>query len=179
MDTITLGPTNGTLQLRTDIAGAAARMGHRLLIDVPRWQATVQVDAETPRSIELTAELSSLVVISGEGGVKPITNGDRLTIADNAKKSLDVARNPLATFTCSDLAPAGADWRLSGTLEVNGQRRPVTATVSVTDAGAHWQVASTVPVDQRDYGVKPYSAMLGKLRVGDVVRVEFSAAVAK
>lgn len=179
MDTVTLDPASGSLQLRTDVAGAAARMGHRLLIDLTSWQAEVEFEGETPTAIRLSVDLASMAVVSGEGGVKPLTSGDRETIVANAAKSLDVARNPRVSFSTERLAPDPGGWDVTGNLTIAGRTNPVTAKVTVTDAGDHWQVASSVPVDQTRYGIKPYAAMLGKLRVADVVRVEFSAAIAK
>ena len=41
--TYELGPGNGTLSVRTERTGAAAKAGHNLLIEVTAWEATLTV----------------------------------------------------------------------------------------------------------------------------------------
>ena len=73
--THTLGPDDGRLTVRTGKGGAAAKAGHDLLIEVTRWEATV--DADAAPAIALTADSRSLRVLEGSGGISP----DRPTVA--------------------------------------------------------------------------------------------------
>jgi len=47
--THTLGPDDASLQVKTYREGVAAKAGHDLIIDVTRWDATVEV-ADEPRA---------------------------------------------------------------------------------------------------------------------------------
>ena len=62
--TFRLGPENGSLQVKTYREGAAAKVGHDLVIDVARWEATVALaDDPAGSSIQLTADPRSLQVL--------------------------------------------------------------------------------------------------------------------
>ena len=73
--THTIGPSNGSLKVKTGKEGAAAKMGHDLVIGVNSWEATVE-GGDSP-SITLTADPGSLEVIEGSGGAKPLSDKDK------------------------------------------------------------------------------------------------------
>src|SRR5918999_1951061 len=81
--THTAGPDTGRMLVKTYREGVAAKVGHDLVIEVTRWEATVS-GGDAP-SISLTADPRSLEVRSGERGVKPLTDKDR----DEIRKSID------------------------------------------------------------------------------------------
>ena len=62
--TYRLGPDTGTLTVRTRKAGAAAKAGHDLLIEVTAWERDARPSASTA-SIELSADRASLQVRRG------------------------------------------------------------------------------------------------------------------
>ena len=68
-----LSPDNGELRILTGVDGRAAKMGHRLTIAMQTWQATVRWAGGKPASAELTAQVDSLTVLSGEGGLTPLS----------------------------------------------------------------------------------------------------------
>ena len=102
-----IGPADGSLTLRTGVAGSAARMGHSLIIVVDDWSATVNLARGTPRSVRLTADLTSLRVESGSGGIKPLSDGDREAIRGNALLALHADQHPEVTFESSSIRGAG------------------------------------------------------------------------
>src|SRR5260370_10724282 len=57
------------------------KMGHDLTIEVGTWSATATV-GEDPSATRLegSAEVGSMHVVSGEGGVKPLSEGDKADI---------------------------------------------------------------------------------------------------
>ena len=66
------------MHVHTYREGVAAKVGHDLIIEVTRWEATVD-----DGSIELTADPRSLEVREGHRGVKPLTDKDRREIRKN------------------------------------------------------------------------------------------------
>ena len=58
-----IGPSNGSLKVMTGKEGAAAKMGHDLVLVVNSWEATVE-GGDSP-SISLTADPGSVEVESG------------------------------------------------------------------------------------------------------------------
>ena len=57
-----LGPASGALRVRTGRTGAAAKAGHDLLIEVGKWEATLQLAGEAT-TLTLRADSSSMRVL--------------------------------------------------------------------------------------------------------------------
>lgn len=163
-----LGPDQGTVKVRTGVAGSASRMGHRLVLNVEDWSAQVDEDAVTFR-----AALESLHVESGTGGVTPLTVVDRQVIRRNATKVLDVGTYPEVTFTSSEVAVAEDCVTVTGELTIHDVSLPMTA--ELARVGNH--LTCSIPVVQTDFGIRPYSAMLGQLKVSDEVTVDLDITI--
>src|ERR671929_1242535 len=107
-----LGPNNASLQVRTYREGVAAKAGHDLIIDVARWDATVEVAGDPAGwTIELNADPRSLEVREGVGGVKPLTDKDRLEIRKNIDEKI-LGGHPIG-FRSSGVRPADDGRRLA------------------------------------------------------------------
>jgi polyisoprenoid-binding protein YceI len=171
------GTDSGHITLRTFRDGLAAQAGHDLTIEVGRWSAELVIaDDLSPASLTVTADLGSLVVKEGTGGIKPLTDRDKREISVTARKVLTADRFPSATFTATAFEPApdasgGTDSGgvISGTLQLAGRNGPLQLRVSPAGAGKY---QATTTVRQTDFGIKPYSAFLGTLKVADKVEVD-------
>jgi hypothetical protein len=90
----TLGPLDGSLLVHTGKAGAAAKAGHELTIEVTRWKGTIDSGAMT-----LSADPRSLRVLEGTGGMMELGDEEkRLEVTGELdlfgfKRSLDFALN--------------------------------------------------------------------------------------
>ena len=60
---------------------------------------------------------------------------------------------------------------MSGELELAGRRAPITFELSLNGA----QLSGSATVKQTDFGMKPYSALFGTLKVLDEVQVAVDA----
>jgi polyisoprenoid-binding protein YceI len=164
------GAGQGKIALLTARDGLAAQVGHDLTIEITQWSAELVVaDDHTPAGLTARAELNSLVVREGTGGVKPLTDKDRREIAVTARRLLRTDRHSVATFTASRFEP-GQDGggAVDGTLSLAGSERPLRLQVGKNGERAYHATAS---VRQSDFGIKPYTAFLGVLKVSDVVRI--------
>ncbi|HRY11024.1 MAG TPA: YceI family protein [Candidatus Nanopelagicales bacterium] len=161
--------TEGRLEIRTGVAGAASRAGHRLTLRVERWSATVELDGDEPVAVQFHADLTSLKVRSGSGGVTPLTPVDKQVIARNAAKTLEASSYPQVVFR-GEVQPG---YLVAGELTIHGVSKPLRAGIDVADGRAR----ASIPVLQSDFGIKPYSLMLGQLRVADEVIVDLDVAV--
>ena len=170
-----IDPAAGELRIRTGVAGRAAKMGHRLTIAMQSWDATVRWAGDKPKSAELTVEVDSLAVISGEGGIKPLAGPEKGVARSNALKSLDAKTFPQIRFVADGIAKTEDGYRLTGTTEIHGTARPQVVDLTVEDRGDTWVLSTQVSITQSDFGVKPYSLFMGSLRVADEVTVEFTA----
>ena len=170
--THTLGPDNARLTVRTVKAGAAAKAGHNLLIEVCSWQATLLGPGDGPAeaAITLTADSRSLKVLEGSGGLKTLSEEDKQNIAQTIDE--EVLNGCAIEFRSSRIEPDGDGVRVDGELELAGRRGPVSFTLTLDDEG---RLSGSAAVRQTDFGMKPYTALFGTLKVGDEVQVEVDA----
>src|SRR5688500_2588012 len=131
--THSLGPDNASLQVRTYREGVAAKAGHDLIIEVTRWDATVEVAGEPAGwTIALNADPQSLEIREGLRGVKPLTDKDRVEIRKNIDEKI-LGSHPIE-FRSSAVRPAdGGRLAVDGELTMAGSTRPVTAELSVAE----------------------------------------------
>ncbi len=168
-----IGPDNGTLTVQTYRAGMAQKAGHDLVIEVTSWKGTVEVsDGPDELTVELSADPRSLEVRSGTGGAKALSDKDRNDIGKNIDEK--VLKGQAITFTGKGAAAAdgGGPVAMNGDLAIGGTTRPVGFEVEV---GPDGQVKGKVPLTQSEWGIKPFSAMMGALKVKDDVEVVLDA----
>jgi len=170
-----LGPDNATLSVLTGRTGAAAKAGHDLVILVTSWEATLVLGEDPAQAtIELSADATSLRVQEGSGGMKALGEDDKT----NIQKSIDddVLKRKDITFRSTEVHGAAGEDRLSvqGELTLMGKAQPVTFDLDIADDGT---IAGTAVVTQTAWGMKPYSTMLGALKVADDVRVAVNGAL--
>jgi polyisoprenoid-binding protein YceI len=167
----TLGPRNASLLVRTYREGVAARAGHDLVIEVTRWDATVEFAADPAgTSIELSADSRSLEVREGLRGVKPLTDRDRAEIGRNIDDKV-LHGHPIS-FRSTGVRQLEGALLVDGELAVAERARPVSVRLDV-DADGH--VSGTIALTQSDWGIKPYRGLMGALKVRDEVEVAIDA----
>lgn len=167
-----LGTDNGRITLRTFRDGLAAQVGHDLTIEAVRWSGELMVAQDlTPSSLGVKVDLGALEVRAGTGGIKPLTDRDKREIAASARKVLSVDRYPEAAFTATSFEPRpdGTGGIIVGTLMLAGRSQPQRLHVSQAGPG---QYLATTTIRQTSFGIKPYSAFLGSLKVSDAVELE-------
>jgi polyisoprenoid-binding protein YceI len=162
-----IGPANGRLRLRTTREGMAARVGHDLEIEFAVWSGEITVADATTVSVRI--ETDSFTVVSGTGGVAPLTDADRKEIKTNALKVLGAAGDPTIEFHSDSVRTDGDGATVTGTLSIAGHSAPVTLQVEATGTD-RWRATGTVR--QTAVGIKPYRAFLGALRLADAVGIE-------
>jgi polyisoprenoid-binding protein YceI len=161
--TYKLGPDNASLHVETGRSGAAAKAGHDLIIDVTSWEATLEVGDTS--SLELSADPTSLHVREGKGGMQALGDDDKADIRKTIDK--DVLKKKDITFTSSSVESSGDGLKLSGDLEIGGKSKPVSFELS--ESGG--TLTGSADIKQSDWGIKPYSALFGALKVNDEVKV--------
>jgi polyisoprenoid-binding protein YceI len=135
--------------------GILAAVGHDLCLRVERFAVEVTGDAAAP-SLLGRFDAASL---RATGSVSP---ADARKIERNAADDVLAARRfPTIEFRSTRVVRDGSSARIDGTLTLHGHTRPL-AFDAVAD-GTAW--SAEVRLDQRDFGIKPFVAMLGALRV--------------
>lgn len=169
-----LGPANGSLTVHTGRQGMAAKAGHDLIIEVQQWNATLDASG-----LKATVDPGSMVVREGTGGVKALSESDKADIQKNlAEKVLKLAQNPQITFESDPVGDTGSRiWRIDGRLTLVGVTMPVQIPVTVEPGDSAVKLSSSVQLVQSQFGIKPYSAMMGALKVADPVEVRVEARI--
>jgi polyisoprenoid-binding protein YceI len=163
----TFGPQNGRILVRTYREGLAKAIGHDLVIEVGEWSAYATVSEDpTNTTITATAQVDSLNPIEGVGGVKPLSDADKSEIKKNIRK---VLTSPEISFQSSSVKVAGNSATVSGDLTIIGRSELVD--VQLTESGG--KIKGSFSVLQTRWGIKPFTAMMGTLKVADRVDVEF------
>jgi polyisoprenoid-binding protein YceI len=171
--------SDGELLIRTGVAGPAAAVGHRLTIAIRVWRVTTHWKSDQPVCAELSVDVGSLAVLRGEGGVTPLSGPEKIVVRRNALSSLDAKKHPRIMFSANTIEKTGGGYRLSGELTISGTTRPQVVEVYTDDQGDHWRLSSESVITQSDFGVKPYSQLLGAVKVTDDVTVSFTARARK
>jgi polyisoprenoid-binding protein YceI len=174
-DLWTLDVADGELRLRTGVKGRAARMGHRLTIAMTCWQATVRWAGTDPVAAELAIETDSFEVVSGQGGLKGLSGPEKALVRSNALSSLDAGRFPEIRFTADVIEQTEKGYRLTGALQIRGKQKQHVIDLHTEDLGDSWRMSAESTVRQSDYGIKPYSLLVGSVQVADDVTLSFTA----
>lgn len=152
--------------------GLLSPIAHDLKIRVRRF--TLDIDPAS-RTIDARFDARSLEVVcarqDGRDHPGALSDADKrkieATIVDDV---LAVARYPEVRFESTSVEPEGDGYRVQGRLTLHGVTRGISFT---TQARAEQHVAE-VTLNQVDYGIKPYRAMLGALRLRADVTVRVS-----
>ncbi len=172
-----VGPHAGQLLIRTARTGLGARAGHDLTLEVTRWRGSVAVDTASPAAsaVAVEAEVASIEVRAGTGGLKPLTDADRAEIRQTMSgRILQAARYPTISFRSTLVGGSPEAFWIEGDLTIAGTTQPVTVHGSLAGGRARGSATLT----QSQWGIKPYSAFFGALRLRDEVEVEFDVALA-
>jgi polyisoprenoid-binding protein YceI len=145
-------------------------MGHDLVFEVRDWSAKAMIDpSDLARStLEATAELTSLSIIEATGGAKALTRGDRAEIKRTIEEKILTTRQfPIVSLRSTAAEANGIGVRVAAELTVAGVTRPVDMLLTL-DGG---RARGVMTVVQSRWGIKPFSAFMGALKVRDAVEI--------
>ena len=147
--------------------GLLSKVAHDLKIRVTQFELSVEDGA-----VKGTFDPSSLRVVcarkDGRDDPSALSESDKAKIEQHIRKDvLEVKRYGSIVFASTDVAIEGDRAAVKGELTLHGVTRPIVA--QVARDGGSW--TTEVPLHQPDFGIKPFSAMLGTLKVQPDVRV--------
>jgi polyisoprenoid-binding protein YceI len=178
-DIWTVDASDGELLVHTGVVGRASKMGHRLTIAMRHWQATVRWSDGAPVAAQLTVDVDSLKVLQGEGGLTPLSGPQKILVRSNALRQLGAGRFPEICFDADSIDRSQDGYRLAGRLQIHGKTQRQVIDLRTEDLGEVWRLSTQAVVRQSDFGVKPYSLLMGSLKVADDVTIWFTAQRAK
>jgi len=161
--------TDGTIHVFTYKDGPLARFAHDLRLTVQRFAVTV-----TGREVHASFDPRSLVVDGVIKGSRVDTHTlsakDCREILENLEQHvLKWRQHPEISFTGRGVAGQAGALTVKGTLRLVGREGPLE--VSLRRQGE--RVAGQASLMQTRWGIQPFSAMLGAIRIKNVVDVRF------
>lgn len=145
-------------------SGLFSALGHEHEISAPIQQGRF---SESDRSVELTVDARQMRVLD-----KDVSEKDRAEIQETmlGPKVLDSGRFPEIHFRSTAAEPAGPGrWTVRGDLTLHGQTHPVAIEVH----GQHGHYEGSAHLKQREFGIEPFSAAGGAVKVKDELQVNF------
>lgn len=158
--------------------GLLSRLAHDLHLEVGRFALEI---ADDQRSLTATFEPASIrviaAVVGGHDDHGVLSAGDREKIRGNLLDDvLEAKRFPEIRFRSTRVEGTPKGLLIEGELSLHGTTRRVEA-LAVESPGSgpearRW--ACELSLHQPDFGIKPYTAALGALRVQAAVKVRVS-----
>lgn len=154
--------------------GILSRLAHDLRLEVTRVELELGEDG-LPRRARFFPDSIVLVGKMENGALQAeaFPRADREKISKSLRDDvLETARYPEIAFSFEAIEPAGDGYRVRGALTLHGRTRPLETT---SRREGDVQIAEIV-LHQPAWGITPFSAMLGALKVKPdvVVRVEMT-----
>lgn len=141
--------------------GLLTSVGHD--VDLRVTSLSLQVGDDDAITAEFDAD--SLKVVS-DGP----SESDRKDIERNAEKTLETRKYSTIKFQSTSVTRDGDRADVDGDLTLHGVTSPIS--VQARDDGKCWN--AEVTLDQRKFNIKPFSAMMGALKVKPEVKVHIS-----
>lgn len=150
--------------------GVLSAFGHDVRLEVRRFEVRLEGETVTatfdPRTVKAVAAVRDGRDVPGTLSAKDLDTIDGYV----QKDILDTRRFGEITFTSSSVDLEDGAGTVTGTLHLHGQRRTVTARLVRQDG----RTVAKVRLAQPDFGITPFKAMLGALKMQAVVDVELS-----
>lgn len=172
-----LTANSGKLYVYTFKEGVLSAVAHDLLIDATNF--TINVNIPTAGShptadAEIKADSLKVVCAMKDGQRQPDTlkEKDKADIEEATFKDvLHPAKYPVIHFRSTSISrEKEGSYRIKGDLTLHGVTRPVEFNAT-TATGKDLRGKVTIP--QKDFGIKPYKALLGTLKVKNEVDIAF------
>lgn len=151
--------------------GLLSKVAHDLKIRAGRFELEIEGEGAVRLTCPATALRVVNAMLDGREAPELLSAKDKVKIEDLiAKEVLSASRHPEIRFVSTRVTPGPDGYRVEGDLSIAGTTRPISANVirkkTCLDA--------EVTLRQTDFGIKPYTALLGALKVQDNLRVLIS-----
>jgi polyisoprenoid-binding protein YceI len=173
---IVLRDADVACDLFTRREGALASVGHDLHLRAARATFTFDLAAGT---LDAVIDAAAIAVVCAREGDRDapgaLSESDRRKIDAALRDDVLCARRHPEVRVRARFTREGDRVTLDGTLSIASVERPLRAEARLE--GGRWCLAHTV--DQRDFGIKPFSALLGALKVRRDVTVRLAIDAAR
>ncbi len=175
--TYKLTSSSGKLCVYTFKEGFLSAVAHDLLIEATQFSVNLTIsDADNqPFSADAEIQANSLKVICAmkEGRQQPDTlkAKDKADIEEATTKDvIHPTKFPTIGFHSTDVQAKAGGYHVKGELTLHGTTRSIAFDVAVANDK---DVTGKITLSQKDFGIKPYKALLGTLKVKNELDVAF------
>src|SRR3989339_485072 len=167
----------GKLCVYTFKEGFLSAVAHDLLIDVTNFTMKLNVSDASAQSASIEAEIqaNSLKVVcamkEGRENHAALKEKDKADIEEATFKDvLHPSKYPIINFRSSNIQEKDGVYHVKGELTLHGVTRPIEFDAKTTTGK---DLKGKVTLAQKDFGIKPYKALLGTLKVKNEVNIAF------
>lgn len=161
--------SDGDCFIYTYKEGLLSTVAHDLKIQVERFE--IDIDPETMR-VSAKFEATSLRVLCAMKDDTELQGS--ISAKDCAEIEVSIVKDvlhtkahPLITFESSSVRPTVDGYDIVGILKLHGKEKSIQAKAKSREG----ELVVEFVLNQPDFGIKPYSALLGTLKVKSEVRV--------
>jgi hypothetical protein len=160
--------TSGRIQVFTYKEGLLSPIAHDLRLRLDRFEISHD-EAEVEGRFWPDSLVVEGAIEQGRLNENVLSAAQREEILDNVRrKILHTDAHPEARLLAKVVA-RGETYEVIGTLELAGSPRPVSLVVRATDR----RLQGDLELRPSQWGIKPFRALLGAIRLADRVRVHF------
>ena len=170
-----LTSNSGKLSVYTFKEGFLSAIAHDLLIDVTNFTIKLNVPDAGVQSASVEAEIlaNSLKIVcamkDGQQNYDALKEKDKADIEEATFKDvLHPSKYLTINFRSTDIQEKGGTYHVKGELTLHGVTRPVEFDAKTTTGR---DLKGRVTIAPKDFGIKPYKALLGTLKVKNEVNI--------
>lgn len=171
------------IRLQAYRAGILSKLGHNHIISVGQLTGRISVNADLEQSsFELEIPVRELIVDDPlhrrEEGAKFSSVPSERDIAGTrrnmlGKRVLNAKEYPIVVLTGTGPISNGSEFELALSIEILGRVVDLSVPTSVHLEGEILEATGSFPLSHKDLGLRPFSAMLGAIRVADQMDLKY------
>lgn len=176
-----LTANSGKLSVYTYKEGFLSAVAHDLLIEVNDFKVNINIQDANTINGEAEIQANSLKVScamkDGQCQYDTLKEKDKADIEEATFKDvLHASKYPIITFRSQNITQKDEGiYRIKGELTLHGVTRPIEFDAKTTTGK---DLKGKVTLSQKDFGIKPYKALLGTLKVKNELDVAFDLTLA-
>ncbi len=159
------------LQVKTYKGGLLSGLGHSHVVRATDFDGVIRFDPKDPKksSIDVSVPVKKLELAD------EVSDSDRKKILSNMHKYVlkteRAKKNETIRFVSTKFDPVEDGFEVTGNLTLAGVTKPVKVEMRVRRGRTSIKTSTKFDIKQTDFGIKPFSAALGTIRVAN--RVSF------
>ena len=158
------------LEVHTGTDGLLSGLAHDHLICAEEFDGFIEFEPSVPEQSRVSIRLSTKALALRDSELKP---KDRAEIMKNMRKSLECDRFPSISFLSQTATPVSGGFEIQGELRIKGRAKTLRTVVAFESDGDTITASGRFECLHSEFGMKPYSAAFGAIKVANKLSFEF------